>query len=72
MRAAPAQPSTRPLIRSTTAASAGLQEVVAKFELPTYDAAVRPEDVDLWLTAMRDANGFKGVDTSKLTFEPRS
>ena len=46
-------------------------EVVAKFELPTYDAAVRPEDVDLWLTAMREANGFKGqVDTSKLTFEP--
>ena len=46
-------------------------EVVAKFELPTYDAKVRPEDVDLWLKAMRDANGFKGqVDTSKLTFEP--
>jgi len=45
--------------------------IVASFELPTYDAAVRPEDVDKWLTAMREATGFKGeVDVSKLTFAP--
>lgn len=46
-------------------------KIVASFEFPTYDAAVRPEDVDKWLTAMRESTGFKGeVDVSKLTFEP--
>jgi NitT/TauT family transport system substrate-binding protein len=46
-------------------------KVVASFELPTYDAKVRPEDVDKWLTAMRESTGFKGqVDVSKLTFQP--
>jgi NitT/TauT family transport system substrate-binding protein len=45
--------------------------VVKSFELPSYDASVRPEDVQKWLTAMREVNGFKGkVDVDKLTFSP--
>ena len=45
--------------------------VVQDFDLPSYDAAVRPEDVEKWLTAMREVNGFKGeIDPAKLTFAP--
>jgi ABC-type nitrate/sulfonate/bicarbonate transport system substrate-binding protein len=34
--------------------------VVAKLKLQTYDTAVRPQDVELWLKAMKAATGFKG------------
>lgn len=62
----------QPDLRKTLGDRTGFPaQVVKSFELPSYDAAVRPQDVDRWLTAMRDVNGFKGqVDTKKLTFSP--
>lgn len=50
----------------------GLPEpVVAGLKLQTYDTAVRPEDVELWLKAMQEATDFKGdVNPDDLVHEP--
>jgi NitT/TauT family transport system substrate-binding protein len=46
-------------------------EVVANFPLPDYDASVRPDDIQNWLTVMQDVAGFEGeVDVDKLTVAP--
>ena len=46
-------------------------EVVKNFPLPDYDASVRPDDIDVWLKAMQDVAGFKGlVDVDQLTVAP--
>lgn len=46
-------------------------EVVANLALPTFNTEVRPQDVALWLEAMRTANGFAGqVDPAQLVHRP--
>ncbi|MGH3662425.1 MAG: ABC transporter substrate-binding protein [Micromonosporaceae bacterium] len=35
-------------------------DVVNKIKLPEYDTTVHGDDLDEWLTAMREVNGFKG------------
>jgi ABC-type nitrate/sulfonate/bicarbonate transport system substrate-binding protein len=46
-------------------------EVVANFPLPDYDASVRPDDIQSWLTVMQDVAGFDGeVDVQDLTVSP--
>lgn len=58
--------------RKALQAHTGFPELVVKgFELPDYNAAVRPEHIERWLTAMREVNDFKGrVDPAKLAFTP--
>ncbi|GAA1380889.1 ABC transporter substrate-binding protein [Pseudonocardia kongjuensis] len=42
-------------------------DVIANLELPTFDTAVRPQDVEPWLEAMRSTTGFAGdVDVDRL------
>jgi NitT/TauT family transport system substrate-binding protein len=46
-------------------------EVVANLALPTYNTEVRPQDVQLWLDAMRSVTGFTGqVDPAALVHQP--
>ena len=46
--------------------------VATSFELPKYDASVRPGDIQKWLDAMKDLGIFKGdVDVSKLSYQPK-
>jgi NitT/TauT family transport system substrate-binding protein len=45
--------------------------VVAALTFPQFDTSTRPQDVELWLQAMRAATGFKGnVDVSTLVYRP--
>ena len=46
-------------------------EVAENFELPAYDASVRPQDIEKWLGAMRELELFNGdVDPEQLAFQP--
>lgn len=46
-------------------------EVVENFPLPDYDASVRPDDIEAWLTVMQDVADFDGeVDVDELTVTP--
>jgi NitT/TauT family transport system substrate-binding protein len=46
-------------------------EVAENFELPAYDASVRPQDIEKWLGAMRELDLFDGdVDPEQLAFQP--
>jgi len=45
-------------------------DVAENFELPAYDAAVRPQDIEQWLTAMQELDLFSGeVDVDQLSFQ---
>jgi len=46
-------------------------DVAKNFELPAYDASVRPDDIGKWLDAMKQLGLFSGdVDVDQLSFEP--
>lgn len=48
-------------------------EVVADLAFPTFNTDVRQQDVELWLKAMQEVNGFSGdVDPAELVYEPGS
>jgi len=48
-------------------------EVVADLAFPTFNTEVRQQDVELWLKAMQEVNGFSGdVDPAELVYEPGS
>jgi NitT/TauT family transport system substrate-binding protein len=45
-------------------------DVAENFELPAYDASVRPQDIQQWLTAMQELDLFSGdVDVDQLSFQ---
>ena len=36
------------------------EEIIGKTVLPTFDSALRPQDLEIWLEAMRKVGGFEG------------
>ena len=47
--------------RASLKAYTGLSDaIINKTVLPTYDAALRPQDLDIWLNAMKKVGGFNG------------